>query len=560
MSIRLKLIVINSLGILAVLLLFGLATRTLVWHLGIDQVQQNLRIQSRPFIGQPPGGPPPRQPGFPRNPGPPQGNTKSMAGQSSQPPKPSDFSLGKSQHQTQPWQRPPPDRGPLGYGTVPGGGPGGPGGDHGPGRGPGPYGGGPGPGPGGPGGGAGPNGGPNGGPFGMANFPKTESIVNVPSANHANLASLLPVSKDLVEAAKSNGSTFGVQSLDGANYELIYFRFGPPGSAGVARMALPLDQVQHAVQLIDAGLLLMIPAAIGLSLLIAAVITKTSLGPISKLTDQAKKIDANRLEQRLPESSKDEFGQLGKTLNAMLTKIESGFRNQQRLLENQRRFTSDAAHELKSPLTVIAGNAQLATNSQSDQDIQASLTEITRESASMTKIVQDLLLLSRLESTAELGNRVTILVKEILDSAIEALEPDRRNSVVLSIEPPDLLLFVEENSIKRLFRNLLENAQNASEPGSTITLIARVNSDLVEIQVQDQGRGIPESALPHLGERFYRVDEARTRSAKEGTGLGLAICKEILSRHGGNMVIQSTVGVGTIVSVTLPRTASDQIL
>lgn len=332
------------------------------------------------------------------------------------------------------------------------------------------------------------------------------------------------------------------------------------------RSIASMDSVNDALGLLDLAFLLLIPAAVLIAFGISAALARIVLGPVRRMTASAQEIDADRLDRRLPDLGTDEFGELATAFNQLLAKVETAYEDQAKALAAQKRFTADAAHELKSPLTVISGNAQLAASTADDPQTRRSVQEIERESQSMMKIVQDLLLLSRLESAPDL-NMIEIGVIDVLQSASASAS----SAVQIADTPSDLRFNGDEASLVRLFRNLIENAVNASDAGGNgsqlplVHLSARASdSGMVAVKVSDHGCGLPPEALAHLTERFYQVDPARSRARSDagqasaglrasGTGLGLAICFQIVQLHGGSMSFESEIGKGTTVTVSLPK-------
>jgi signal transduction histidine kinase len=221
------------------------------------------------------------------------------------------------------------------------------------------------------------------------------------------------------------------------------------------------------------------------------------------------------------------------------------------LLQQQRRFTADASHELRTPLTTVKASASLALSEEQDlEGCRRSLRAIYDAANTMNKMVVDLLLLARSDE-GQLGlNKRTTSLKEIIARAAEVVNPTEHAPLHVDV-PADLKVVGNEDELARLFSNLLENAARHTSPEGGIFVSARVSNGHVVVSVTDTGEGIPLEHLPHVCERFYRVDSARTHSANGGTGLGLAICKSIVDAHGGEMKISSEVGKGTTLDVTL---------
>jgi signal transduction histidine kinase len=270
------------------------------------------------------------------------------------------------------------------------------------------------------------------------------------------------------------------------------------------------------------------------------------------MSHAAEQIGARDFSRRIPVSGEDEFAELANTLNGLLGRLETTLEQQKRLIEQQRRFTADASHELKTPLTVIKGNAGMALSGRLTEDgMRQSIADIDQAAESMSRLVRDLLLLARSDA-GQLGqNRIEVLVREVLERAISTTARPGAATIRLHVADESLSVVANENELVRVFLNLLANAVRHTPPDGCITVSARRDEDRAIISVADTGAGIAPEHLPHLGERFYRADSARARQ-DGGTGLGLSICKGILETHGGEMVFESVAGKGTTVTVALP--------
>jgi signal transduction histidine kinase len=329
---------------------------------------------------------------------------------------------------------------------------------------------------------------------------------------------------------------------------------------GVVQTALPLSDINRAVTDMGRTLLTLVPVALLLAGLGGAFLTNRALRPVQSLAQTAQQIGAQDLSRRLPVIGRDEFSRLAKTFNAMLARLESAFlqkeelvRQLKDLVEQQRRFTADASHELRTPLTIIKANTSLALRGQATEaDYREAVEEIDRAADTMNRLVQDLLLLARSDG-GQLGRNVAALsAAAVLEQAEANVQARCPAPICLDIPDPALAVMGNPDEIVRLFTNLLENAAHHTPHEGRITMAARSEQDDVLITVTDTGVGIAPEHLPHLGERFYRVDPSRSRP-DGGAGLGLSICRSIVAAHGGTLTIESVVGKGTSVRVTLPR-------
>jgi len=320
---------------------------------------------------------------------------------------------------------------------------------------------------------------------------------------------------------------------------------------GVVQAAYPLADVGRALRGLDRALLLLLPVALLCAGVGGALLTDRVLRRVRRLTQAAGRIGARDLSERLPVTGRDEFSDLAETFNGLLGRLETAFGRQQRLIEQQRRFTADASHELKTPLTIIQGNTSLALSGQPAlDDYRQAMAEIGQAAETMSRLVRDLILLAQSDAGRLGQNRIELLIREVLERAVSRVpRPDA--PISLSVEDEALSLPGNEEELMRLFTNLLTNAARHTPAGGRITLAARRAGGQTVVTVADTGDGIAPEHLPHLGERFYRVDSARAR-LDGGTGLGLSIARSIVEAHGGTLTIASVLGEGTTVTVTLP--------
>jgi heavy metal sensor kinase len=295
---------------------------------------------------------------------------------------------------------------------------------------------------------------------------------------------------------------------------------------------------------------LMVIGIVG-SLVIASVVgawlAGSALAPIDRITQTAHTIArSNDLTRRIDEKpTKDEVGRLAATFNEMLGRIEELFRAQQR-------FVADVSHELRSPLTAIRGNLDLLRRGAVAETIspQTALAAIDSEASRMQRLVQDLLLLAQADAGVQIQKQPVELDSLLLD--VYHQTKLTTTSVKLALGAWDQVQITgDPDRLKQLFINLIDNAIKYTPAGGEVTLSLGRDGTMACVSVADTGIGIPEKDLPHIFDRFYRVDKARTRE-QGGTGLGLSISKWIVDQHNGKIEVQSQVGKGTTFTVWLP--------
>ena len=297
---------------------------------------------------------------------------------------------------------------------------------------------------------------------------------------------------------------------------------------------------------------LVLPLGVAVALLMGSWISRRALGPVDLLITEVREItDGRSLHRRLAEPLvKDELGRLAETLNQMLARLERNF-------VALRRFTADASHELKTPLTVLrAGVERAITTPSLPQETLAALEETLQETKRMTELVDALLTLARAdEGTAPL-HREPVDLRGIVDEARETGELlAEQAGVHIDVATPadPMVVSVDAARIRQLILNLLTNAVKYTPAGGSVRLQLGSTNGTLTVTVADTGIGIAAGDLPHIFDRFWRADSARTRTGERpGTGLGLAICKWIAEAHGGRIAVVSRPGRGTTFTVTLP--------
>jgi heavy metal sensor kinase len=295
------------------------------------------------------------------------------------------------------------------------------------------------------------------------------------------------------------------------------------------------------------------PFSLLVAWLLGSWIARRALEPLDQIITEVEEIsDGRSLHRRLAQPMvRDEFGRLAETLNQMVGRLERSF-------VALRRFTADASHELKTPLTVLrAGVERAVTTPNLPQETLVVLEETLQEVNRMTDLVDALLTLARAdEGRARLAREMVDLrglVHEVEETGELLAEPGEvRIEVDVPAEP--VMLEVDRTRIRQLVMNLMTNAVKYTPAGGLVKVSLAQQPQRVILAVSDTGIGIAPGDLPHIFDRFYRADIARTRTGERaGAGLGLAICRWIAEAHGGTIEVQSRPGRGTTFTVILPR-------
>jgi len=317
------------------------------------------------------------------------------------------------------------------------------------------------------------------------------------------------------------------------------------GGSSVVQAAFHLTEMERAAHSLDITLLTMIPLVLLIAGLGGAFLTDRAMRPVRHITRTAEQIGAEDLSRRLPVGTDDEFSRLADTFNAMLGRLETSF-------AQQRRFTADASHELKSPLTVIKANASLALRSpRSGDEYVRRIEAIDKASNHMRRLVDDLLLLALADDGRMAADKEHVSLSEILQEAVDSTARPDAAHVSLDLPGTPMIMDCDRHELLRVFCNLIENALQYTPATGSVKVSARDEGVALCISVSDTGDGIAAEHIPHLGERFYRVEASRARK-HGGSGLGLAICRSIIEAHHGDITFHSQEKAGTTVVVTLP--------
>jgi two-component system OmpR family sensor kinase len=322
----------------------------------------------------------------------------------------------------------------------------------------------------------------------------------------------------------------------------------------VATSLSGVDSTLHRLLLIEILVTLIVLAAIaGLGLWLV----KLSLRPLDAIGATASAIAAGDLSQRVERAdAHTEVGRLGVALNSMLAQIESAFNARAASEQRLRRFVADASHELRTPLAAIRAYAELFKRGadRRPDDLARSMTGITQQSERMSLLVDDLLLLARLDEGRPLALE-PVELERVVGEAVETaktVEPDRP----IDLTADHAVVLGDWERLRQLVDNLLSNARAHTPPATPVSVsVTRVNGDAL-IEVADAGPGMDHEQVERVFERFYRADPSRSR-ANGGVGLGLSIVAAVAHAHGGRVSARSEPGSGASFTITLPLHPDD---
>jgi two-component system, OmpR family, sensor kinase len=326
-----------------------------------------------------------------------------------------------------------------------------------------------------------------------------------------------------------------------------------PGGNGytliVASSLSGVDSTLHRLVLIE---LLVTLAVLGGLALLGLWVIRVGLRPLTEIAGTAATIAAGDLSHRVARADeRTEVGRLGLALNAMLAQIETAFRAREASERKLRRFVADASHELRTPLSAVRAYAELFSRgaAQRPADLERSMAGISRESERMSVLVEDLLLLARLDEGRPL-DRAPVELREVIAESVEtarALEPER--AITCRLE--DATVLGDRDRLRQVVDNLLANVRAHADPEASVDVTLERSDGVVRLSVADSGPGMTAEQAQHVFERFYRADPSRARTAG-GAGLGLSIVAAVAEAHGGRASGSSASGEGAVFTVELP--------
>jgi two-component system, OmpR family, sensor kinase len=297
----------------------------------------------------------------------------------------------------------------------------------------------------------------------------------------------------------------------------------------------------------------LIPLGLALAATGGYFLARKTLAPVAAMGAQAGSITASSLHQRLTvQNPADELGRLALSFNSLLDRLDQSF-------DRQRRFIADASHELRTPIAILSGEAEVALSqdSRSVEEYRDSLTALHREAKRLSRIVDDLFTLTRADSGQYPLSPQDFYLDELVASCVHSARTlALTKNIALTVDSSgELPIRADESLLRRLLLNLIDNAVKFSPPGSRVTVAAHAAQGGFEITVSDTGPGIPEELRPRIFERFFRADPARSRAAAQndgGAGLGLSIALWIAEAHNGRLQLARSDSSGSTFSVFLP--------
>jgi heavy metal sensor kinase len=396
---------------------------------------------------------------------------------------------------------------------------------------------------------------------GYQEFP-VEKYVTVLKANHqvadfsSNLPAALPVNDELVTLALAGQVSYETTDIKGVGrLRMVYIpvegqqRKGEQLEPFVVVAAVPTAFVGADLASLFRRAALIIIIVLVLAALSGWLLARRALRPVSQTADAVRRIGDRNLHERLPEpGTRDEIDQLIKVFNELLARLDRAF-------DLQRRFTSDASHEIGTPLTVLKGNTEVALlERHSPEGYEAILRSNLEEIERLSKLISNLLLLARSDAGEPQITRDIVSLNAQVTAVCARVAPLVQDCKIEFDAKVSTPAFIEGDpvALQQILFNLITNALRYTPAGGQVRIsVGRASDSLAKVEVSDTGVGISQDELPHIFDRFYRGKNVRTREPS-GSGLGLAICQTLAEAHGGRIEVESQLGKGSRFTLVLP--------
>lgn len=363
--------------------------------------------------------------------------------------------------------------------------------------------------------------------------------------------------REEVKEAMAKGLGYATRKSETLNLPMLYVASISENDQYIIRMAIPFSGVEQYAGLLIPAIFISIGISLIVSVFIANRFASSVTKPLNEIAEELNKLSQDNPEFHFKKYKYDEMNVIADTTMKMSRSVKESMDRIEFERMVRQEFFSNASHELKTPLTSVRGYLELLENNiVADETMKKDfLARIKKETINMTSLINDILMISRLETKeAEVTLsevRMAPLVKEVCTS-LEPLAKEYQIAVTTNCRP--LTMYANTQQLRELFNNLITNAIKYNKPGGKVCVTVTTEHNEIIITVEDTGVGIPENARVRIFERFYRVDKGRSKKVG-GTGLGLSIVKHIVNYYNGSIEVQSKEGEGTKFTVRLPKHA-----
>ncbi|MDT4951947.1 MAG: two-component system, OmpR family, sensor kinase [Acidobacteriota bacterium] len=387
-------------------------------------------------------------------------------------------------------------------------------------------------------------------------FPAKHERTNTPVWKLQPVATQIAGVLDAVARTPEAALYFATLSDSDNQYRVVGRRVQTRGSAYMLVVLRSLHDQEDLLERTSYALLIAVPLALLLASIGGYFLARKSLAPVVRMSQIAARIGAANLHERLPVvNEQDELGGLALVINALLARLNASF-------EQQRRFMADASHELRTPVAIMRSETEVALSQQerSNEDLRESLAIVKDETGRLTRIVEDLFTLARADAGQYKLTSKEFYLDELaaeVARSVRTLVAERELTLQLDATQ-EMPFHGDENLLRRLLLNLLDNTIKHTPRGGAVTISCQHTGEQYVITVSDTGTGIPTEAQPHIFDRFYRADSARSRadddnaSLTSGAGLGLSIARWVAEAHAGTLELLHSSEAGSVFQLILP--------
>lgn len=360
--------------------------------------------------------------------------------------------------------------------------------------------------------------------------------------------------REEVREALKAGTGYAIRESETLKMSMLYVAIVSDDNQYIMRMAVPFSGLEQYVGILIPSIFISISITLVVSLILADRFAHSVTKPLSEIAEEMQKLKEENPEFHFKNYEYDEMNVIANTTLQMSKAVKESMNRIEFEKMVRQEFFSNASHELKTPLTSIRGYLELlendmATNENMKKDF---LSRIKKESFNMTDLINDILMISRLETKEAEVILTEVRICPLLNEVYRSLEPlAKEYQVTLKSSCKPLSMLANTQQLRELFSNLITNAIKYNKPGGTVEVIVTSETKEIVITVEDTGVGIPEDAKLRIFERFYRVDKGRSKKVG-GTGLGLSIVKHIINYYEGSIQVESKLMEGTKFTVHLP--------
>jgi len=373
---------------------------------------------------------------------------------------------------------------------------------------------------------------------------------NVPSVvgSLSGIVQRWPISREKLQAAFNGKLAYDTVNYKGEKFRLLYY---PAGKDAVLRTGATLEDIERHLAGLQRMAILFPGFIIGISFLMSWLLAGLAVAPSVKLRKRAEEAMKDKSIEKI------DIGAQGKEMSALVRIFNSMIEGIRNSVEAHRRFTSDVAHEMRSPLTSLIGNTEVAlrkkrTAEEYEELLRNNLTDMVR----LSRITDNILFLTKVDNQILELRKQRFDLDQFLETIVERSQfKADRSGVILTAqcEQRNLAIYGDMNLLEQAFSNLIDNALKYTSRGGKVTVRSGREDAEIRVSVSDTGIGIPENEIPHIFNRFYRVDEEHARAA--GTGLGLSITQWIINANDGKIHVKSKIGEGSEFIVVFPAEA-----